>query len=196
MRVIDSDLCSPDFFAGKSVVLDVSGLSLTKRKFSRLIAALKKRKISIFAVEGANPSWLDDSVPSLMTRACANSRQQPGEQVAPPPTPPTSMLIEGPVRSGQSILCPTGDVTIIGSVASGAEIVAAGSIHVYGTLRGRALAGVNGNRRARIFCRRLDAELLAIDGNYSVAEELEPQFRQKSVHAWLDGEAVKVTTLD
>ena len=65
-----------------------------------------------------------------------------------------------------------GDITIIGSVGSGAEVIAAGSIHVYGTLRGRAFAGIEGEAHARIFCRKLEAELIAIDGFYVVADEI------------------------
>ena len=75
------------------------------------------------------------------------------------------------MRSGQSVVFPEGDVTVLGSVGSGAEIVAGGSIHVYGTLRGRAMAGVNGNSAARIYCQKIEAELLAIDGYYQTAEE-------------------------
>jgi len=192
---------SPGFFAGKSVVIDVSDLSLDRCNFHRLIADLKARNIQMLGVEGADPSWLGDSLLPLLTRANATTPQKPIEPPAPPspsasPPPGPSMLIEGPVRSGQSILCPTGDVTVIGSVASGAEIIAAGSIHVYGALRGRALAGVNENPCARIFCRRLEAELLAINGYYSMAEELEPPLRKKSIHAWLEGETVRITTLD
>ena len=74
-----------------------------------------------------------------------------------------SLLLESPVRSGQSIFS-EGDVTVLGSVASGAEIVAGGSIHVYGALRGRAMAGSNGNATSRIFCQKIEAELLAING--------------------------------
>jgi septum site-determining protein MinC len=81
-------------------------------------------------------------------------------------------------------------------VASGAEIVAGGSIHIYGTLRGRALAGMYGNGRARVFCRRLEAELVAIDGFYKVADELEPYLHKKAVQAWLEGGTVKIMTLD
>jgi septum site-determining protein MinC len=73
-------------------------------------------------------------------------------------------VFEHPIRSGQSIIFPHGDVTILGSVASGAEVVAGGSIHVYGALRGRALAGSTGDMRARIFCSRNEAELMSIDG--------------------------------
>ena len=100
------------------------------------------------------------------------------------------------MRSGQLIVYPEGDVTVVGSVASGAEIVASGSVHVYGTVRGRVLAGAYGNQRARIFCRRLEAELMAIDGHYIVADEIETHLRQAPIQAWLEGDALKITTMD
>jgi septum site-determining protein MinC len=99
------------------------------------------------------------------------------------------------VRSGQSLIFPEGDLTILGSVASGSEVVAGGSIHVYGTLRGRAIAGSSGNAHARIFCNRLEAELIAIDGLYRTADEMDPQFRGRPVQAWLDGETMSMATL-
>ncbi|PVB60552.1 septum site-determining protein MinC [Labrenzia sp. 011] len=89
----------------------------------------------------------------------------------------SSIVITEPVRSGQSILHPEGDVTVIGSVSSGAEIIAGGSIHVYGALRGRALAGVSGKDSARIFCSKLDAELVSINGLYKVAEDFDGTLR-------------------
>ena len=92
------------------------------------------------------------------------------------------MLIEAPVRSGQTVFFPNGDVTVLGSVASGSEIVAGGSIHVYGTLRGRAMAGAKGNARARIFCRKNEAELLAINGYYRTAEEWNAAIRSQPIH--------------
>ena len=73
------------------------------------------------------------------------------------------------MRSGQTVTYDKGDVIVVGSVSSGAEIFAGGSIHVYGTLRGRAIAGMTGDGRARIFCRRFEAELLAIEGIYRIA---------------------------
>jgi septum site-determining protein MinC len=84
---------------------------------------------------------------------------------------------------------------VIGSVASGAEVIAGGSIHVYGTLRGRAIAGSNGNAKARIFCGKLEAELVAIDGLYRMAEDMESQFRGRPVQTWLEGDAIRMTTL-
>lgn len=89
----------------------------------------------------------------------------------------SSIVITEPVRSGQSILHPDGDVTVIGSVSSGAEIIAGGSIHVYGALRGRALAGVAGKDCARIFCSKLDAELVSINGLYKVADDFDGALR-------------------
>ena len=100
-----------------------------------------------------------------------------------------------PVRSGQSLIFTEGDITIIGSVASGAEVIAGGSIHVYGTLRGRAMAGTMGNAAARIFCRKLEAELVAIDGYYKTAEDLGPDLRGKAVQLWLEGDTFKSGSL-
>lgn len=108
---------------------------------------------------------------------------------------PTSLVLTEPVRSGQSIVFPGGDVTIVGSVASGAEVFAGGSIHVYGTLRGRAIAGYTGNAAARIFCRKLEAELLAIDGLYRTADGMEPVLRGRAVQAWLDGDTLMMAVV-
>ena len=108
---------------------------------------------------------------------------------------PTSLLVDQPVRSGQSIVFERGDVIVLGSVSSGAEIIAGGSIHVYGALRGRAIAGLTGQAQSRIFCRKLEAELIAIDGVYRTAEDMEG-LRGKAVQAWLEGESLSVTVLD
>ena len=99
------------------------------------------------------------------------------------------------MRSGQSIVFTDGDVTVLGSVGSGAEIVAGGSIHVYGTLRGRAMAGVNGNSSARIYCQKIEAELLAIDGYYQTAEEIDPSLRDRTAQAWRLGATMKITPM-
>src|SRR6266702_3866721 len=89
-----------------------------------------------------------------------------------------------------------GRVTVLGSVGSGAEIVAGGSIHVYGALRGRAMAGFSGNASARIFCQKIEAELLAIDGYYQTAEEIDSALRNRPAQAWLDGDIMKITPLN
>jgi septum site-determining protein MinC len=80
-----------------------------------------------------------------------------------------------------------GDVIVLGSVSSGAEVIAGGSIHVYGTLRGRAFAGAKGDRGARIICQKLQAELLSIDNFYRLGRNLEPDTLGRAIHARLDG---------
>ncbi|WP_245275793.1 septum site-determining protein MinC [Methylosinus sp. sav-2] len=106
------------------------------------------------------------------------------------------LIVETAVRSGQSIFHPDGDVIVIGSVSSGADIVAGGSVHVYGTVRGRIMAGAYGDSRARIFCRRLEAELLAVGGFYMTADEIRDDVRGRAVHARLEDETIKITKLD
>jgi septum site-determining protein MinC len=123
----------------------------------------------------------------------------PASAITPLPTQARqvpSLLVETPVRSGQAVINPDGDVIVLGSVASGAEVIAAGSIHVYGTLRGRALAGVYGSETARVFCRRFEAELIAIGGYYKVTEEIESSLRQKPVQAWVNGNELKIAALE
>jgi septum site-determining protein MinC len=186
----------PGFFAGKSVVIDVSDLSLTRHSFLALLDELSKREIRILGVEGADPTCVDARVP-LLARGRAETCETATAPATPSPAPTQtgSLLIDVPVRSGQLIIHPEGDVTIVGSVASGAEIVAAGSIHVYGTLRGRVLAGAYGNQNARIFCGRLEAELMAIDGHYIVADEIDDHLRKAPIQARLDGDELKITTM-
>ncbi len=124
---------------------------------------------------------------------------QAGSAITPLPSNPRqlpSLLVETPVRSGQAVINPDGDVIVLGSVASGAEVIAAGSIHVYGTLRGRALAGAYGNEQARVFCRRYEAELIAIGEYYKAIEDIESELRQKPVQAWLAGNELKIAALD
>lgn len=107
-----------------------------------------------------------------------------------------SLVIHEPIRSGQSVIFPEGDVTIVGSVASGAEVIAGGSIHIYGALRGRAMAGSIGNASSRIFCRKLEAELVAIDGIYRMAEDMDPTLRGQPIQLWLEGDVIMAETLN
>ena len=142
-------------------------------------------------ITGGKPTGEID-VPDAASAAVAAA----GTPFADAPVPEKSLLIEGSVRSGQSILHPEGDVTVLGSVASGSEIVAGGSIHVYGSLRGRAIAGCTGNGRARIFCRKFEAELIAIDGLYKTADDLGGKFLGQPVQVNLDGDSIILKTMD
>ena len=98
---------------------------------------------------------------------------------------PQNVLITAPVRSGQQVFAPDGDLIIVAPVSAGAEILASGNIHVYGPLRGRALAGVNGDASARVFCQSLEAELISVAGNYKVNEDLRENHWKSAVQARL-----------
>ena len=91
-----------------------------------------------------------------------------------------------PVRSGQQVYAENRDLTVLTAVGAGAEVIADGSIHIYGPLRGRALAGAQGNEAARIFCREFHAELVAVAGHYKVLEDIPKELRGKPVQVWLD----------
>lgn len=130
----------------------------------------------------------------LQARIAAGAPPAPVAEAAPPR--PASLVIGSSIRSGQTIEFPEGDVTVIGSVGSGAEIVAGGSIHIYGTLRGRAIAGVTGDRNARVFCQNLQAELISIDGRYRVAENFDLKLRGRPIQAYLDGMKMVLVSLD
>ena len=189
---------SPGFFSGKPVVVDVSRLLLTKCKLAKLIADLGSRGIRVMGLLGADPAWVDADLPPVLSSsrpAEAEAPRETPEPLAPEKPARSSLLIDVPVRSGQTLFH-DGDLTILGAVSSGAEIVATGSIHVYGALRGRVLAGAEGNKAAHIFCRRLAAELVAIDGYYRMAEDLPSGLLEKPAHVWLEDGVLKITALD
>jgi septum site-determining protein MinC len=197
LEEIDAALAgSPGFFIGRPVVLDLAGLNLSASAIAHLVRSIEQRGIRVLGIEGVEATGLAANLPPLL-KGGRNSVVQPIEpDKAEVKKPPTSLLLDSPVRSGQSIVFPDGDVTVIGAVSSGAEIVAGGSIHVYGALRGRAMAGVNGNSAARIYCQKIEAELLAIDGYYQTAEQLDDSLRSRPAQAWLDGEIMRIAPLN
>ena len=190
---------SPGFFAGRPVVVDLAAVDLSQSGIAHLLASLQERNIRVLGIEGVEEARLTNAMPPLLTggRACvvdpaAAKKTEP--KIALKPT--GSLLLESPVRSGQTVIFPEGDVTILGSVGSGAEVVAGGSIHVYGALRGRAMAGVNGHSSARIYCQKIEAELLAIDGFYQTADDIEAALRGRPAQAWLQGNTMRITALN
>jgi septum site-determining protein MinC len=105
-----------------------------------------------------------------------------------------SKLVTQPIRSGQQVYSP-GDLVIVSSVSPGAELLAEGNIHVYGTLRGRALAGINGLKSARIFCHQLEAELVSIAGQYKIFEDIQEHHDQTPKQLYLDDTQLVISSL-
>jgi septum site-determining protein MinC len=206
LAVLDAALQrSKGFFAGHPVALDLSAAELTPDEVALLIADLAARNVRVLGIEGIEPNADDVRLPPLLRggrvqdlelpEAAASSDAPAAAAPAPQKQEAASLLIDSPVRSGQSVAFIEGDVTVLGSVASGAEIIAGGSIHVYGTLRGQAMAGAAGSRRARIFCHRFEAELLAIGPYYKTADEIEDSLRRGPIQAWLDGNTLKISAM-
>ncbi|MEP9375016.1 septum site-determining protein MinC [Mesorhizobium sp. KR1-2] len=191
---------SPGFFNGRPVVLDLKALKPEPAEIADLVSQLAERGIRVYALESKDIDALGPELPPLLKGAKETTIEEaPEEQASPVDSEEakasSTLIVESPIRSGQSILHPHGDVIVLGSASSGSEILAGGSIHVYGTLRGRAFAGAWGDRTARIFCRKNEAELLAVDGWYRTAEDMEPSTRGRPVQAYLDEGVILVAPL-
>jgi len=137
-----------------------------------------------------------ESAPAPAPRASA-----PEPRPAPAPAAPAhggapGLIQASAVRSGQQVYADNRDLTVLAAVGAGAEVIADGSIHIYGALRGRALAGAQGNQKARIFCREFHAELVAVAGHYKVLEDIPAGLHGKAVQIWLDGDQLKIAALD
>ena len=187
---------SPTLFDGRPVILDVAMLAPDWSGLQTLLADLGERKVRILGIEGALPHLAGLEFPPLLAAGRpVTTIEIPAEPPEIEPATP-SLVIEGSVRSGQSIVHRGGDVTVMGSISSGAEVLAGGSIHVYGALRGRAIAGAARNPRARIYCRKFEPELLGIDRLVRTAEDMGPAFRGRSAQVWLDGSAIRIASLE
>ncbi|TNH40442.1 septum site-determining protein MinC [Paracoccus haeundaensis] len=193
---------TPQFFAGAPMVLDLANAPGLREdgRIGDLLAHLRTRELRVFGVQnahGMDEALLDRHglIPvttgrdAPLPRAAAAAAAASGAAAAADVPPPVqNVVIHAPVRSGQRVMAEHGDLTIIGTVASGAELVAAGNIHVYGTLRGRAMAGCHGDEGAHIFCQNLSAELVAIAGLYQTSETLDAAALQRCTHIYLRDE--------
>jgi len=212
LQALDAQIArSPTFFDGRPVIVDLGSFPPDSQGVAGFLGLLQSKGIHIIGTEGAHPSWegverWGRPMPSSGKpgRPIEIPAEPPPAATAAAPEPPTTdaapepatLVVDQPIRSGQSVVFERGDVTILGSVASGAEVMAGGSVHIYGTLRGRAVAGLAGNAKARIFCRNLQAELVAIDGVYQTADDMPQSVIGKAAQAFLDGEHMRITTLD
>lgn len=196
---------APGLFNVRALVLDVSGLSFERSDLADLIARLGTRGITVLGIEGIGQTWLGPGFPPPLAggkpadEAAPVTTEAAIPAVAPPPVTlarARSLVLDTPVRSGQVIQHLDGDVTVLGPVSSGAEIIAGGSIHVYGALRGRAIAGAVGDPNARILCRRFEPELIAIDGLYKTADDLGGAMVGRAVQARLDGDTLVVMPIE
>jgi septum site-determining protein MinC len=199
---------SPSFFSAKPVILQMGGLEIPLKDYRDLLGQLARRHIRVMAVENTHRLLVGPHLPPVVSggrtvspdklidepAAAAVPAAPAPEPVAP--APPQPLYHEGNLRSGQQIVHLEGDVVVLGRVASGAEIVAGGSIHIYGALQGRAFAGVAGGGEARIFCREARAELLCVGEAFITAEDMDPKFEGQPIEASLEAGRVKIRVLN
>jgi len=204
---------APGFFQHAPVVIDLHALHEHEHEFenidhselnqlfdlAEIVQALRSHGLVPVGIRGGNPAQQEIAL-SLNLGILSDSKtvERPRRYPeAEPVTPPlsTTKIITQPVRSGQQIVSMYGDLIILSTVSHGAEILAHRNIHVYGALRGRALAGVNGDHEARIFCQQLEAELVSIAGQYQINEELPENLQGKSAQIYLIEETLKIEPL-
>lgn len=198
---------APEFFRHAPVILELSELDPDRERieFPELIRLLKRldlvpagvrggNQIQHYAAQAAKLAVLADNKHEAHPPTARNPQPKAAEPAAAKPSS-GSRLIEQPVRSGQRILAQGGDLIVRAQVSAGAEVIADGNIHIYGRLSGRALAGVQGNRDARIFCTDLQAELVGIGGQYKISEDIDPTMRGKAAHIHLVDSALLIDAL-
>ncbi len=193
---------TPQFFADAPLVIDLEHAAgvISAEDLIGLVDHLRFRKVSVFAVQGGSRDQKAAAATLGLIAIPAGrdvapravDREEPASPAPQEPATPANRLITTPIRSGQTVVAETGDLIVVGSVSSGAELIAAGNIHIYGPLRGRASAGVFGDETARIFCQSLEAELVSIAGLYHTSESLDPLVRRKDVQVFLRGDSLCV----
>ncbi|HYM03823.1 MAG TPA: septum site-determining protein MinC [Stellaceae bacterium] len=189
---------SPSFYADAPVVLDLKdSLGCTSAAdYTILKETLRRHGLIAVGVQNASALQLRAAHAvdlAAFAGAAVNGarRAAPAERAALGPRP---RLVTDPVRSGTQIYARGSDLIVVAPVSSGAEVIADGHIHVYGTLRGRAIAGASGDVAARIFAQRLEAELLAIAGRYLVSEAIAPEYLQQSAQVALIDNHLRILT--
>ncbi|KTD23086.1 septum site determining protein MinC [Legionella lansingensis] len=170
---------APRLFDRTPVVLDCSALDDVELDLQVLCRCLREHHLVPVGIQGATPLLATlAQCQGLAVLNASSAHDKPlleeGHEVANTESVRTKLLTS-PVRSGQQVVSKDGDLVITASVSHGAELLADGNIHVYGALRGRALAGISGDQQARIFCQALEAELVSIAGFYRLSDAIEPQ---------------------
>lgn len=200
---------APDFFKNAPVIIDLGELDEIGRDsldFGALLECISAHALSPVGMRGGSPAQQKKAKLEKVAVLAEVRTEQPSQALGsknqprrplPPPRPQTALtkIVDQPVRSGQRIYAAGGDLIVLSQVSPGAEIMADGNIHVYGALMGRALAGVQGNLEARIFCSDLKAQLIAIGGHYRTSEDEDRSYKGRLVQVAFNGDGLVVTPL-
>lgn len=171
---------APQFFQNAPIILALDKCSQSAKPLDlqRLLNICRQHGMLTLALRALDPAHISAAqqldlavIPPSDARERPVSVTQGNDEPVEPIYAPAKIITQ-PIRSGQQIYAKNTDLIVMAAVSAGAELLADGNIHVYAPLRGRALAGINGNLEARIFCQQMGAEMLAIAGHYKVAEDL------------------------
>ena len=199
---------APQFFNCAPLVLNVERLEAIP-DFEQLRELVESEDFVLVGITGARDEAMKTAAKAagiavMVSCKIRKAEPEPTPPVPEPkpveaaPVPPVPAPVEaskvhvGPVRSGQQIYAAGTSLVVLGSVSPGAEVIADDSIHVYGALRGRAIAGAKGNPKARIYCQQLQAELLSIAGTFQLSDALPAGVIQEPVHIRLDNEQLRI----
>ncbi|MDP9196343.1 MAG: septum site-determining protein MinC [Pseudomonadota bacterium] len=200
---------APAFFHNASVVIDLEDVKtgMGVPELSSFVSRLKHCHLVPIGVQGASAAIqkaalaiglgiMSQGRPARETAPAQTQAQADAPPAARDPAPASgTLVITEPVRSGQQVYASGGDLIILAPVSPGAELLADGHIHIYGPLRGRALAGLGGNQNAMIFCSSLEAELVSVAGVYRISEDIEKNLWKKSVRISLDNGYLRIDPL-
>lgn len=179
-KLVEKIAYAPDFYRDAPIVLDLAAVADREPiDLLRFAEELRRHRLVPVGVQNAAPAWLEEAERAglaVFAGGGPGHSAPPARGVEPPPAGrrrAAAMVVTEPVRGGQQLVASEGDLVVLAPVGHGAEIAAAGHIHVYAPLRGRAYAGIEGDENAMIFCDQLDAELVSIAGVYVVNEEID-----------------------
>lgn len=196
---------APEFFRNAPIILDLGDLPEMEKDaldFALLLQTVHRLSLAPVGMRGGSSRQQQAAqaeklaiLAEVRSESPAQEARPQAKRPIPPPRQPlaSTKVIDQPVRSGQKIYAAGGDLIVMAQVSPGAEIMADGNIHVYGPLKGRALAGVQGNLEARIFCTDLQAQLIAIGGHYRTSEDEDASLRGRLVQIHLKDDALVVT---
>lgn len=200
-QLIDKIQQAPNFFHFAPIVLDLKAANQPNASldFAKLKLMLSELRLVPVGIKNATSEQVQNAIKEgfAVLRDTPNPREKdklPTSSQAPARSSKAKIVTE-PVRSGQQIYAPDGDLIILNQVSPGAELIADGNIHVYGALRGRALAGINGNHEARIFCQSLEAELVSVAGSYKISEDIEQQAWKIAAQIYIKDDRLQINSL-
>lgn len=199
---------APTFFEHAPLVIDIEKIDPADLNFSGLKELIIQVGFIPVGISGVKDSSIQESIKkagfAIMSKSKAPKRKEETvEPSTPQPvvttiveSPRPTKIISTPVRSGQQIYAKDCDLVILNHVSHGAEVIADGNIHIYGTLHGRAIAGASCKLDAQIFCQNLQAELVSINGDYWLDDNIPEQFKKKSARIWRQDEQLMISLLE